>query len=756
VTSSIARRNEDLVDEIVNAIGVMLPDVSPEVAAEAVAVSARNGPALRALLDSLNAREDALGSGGAISPAFVKLALALHDRGAAGVVVPGCARCGRVTRDPRRVDGVVGVVCQSCYQDSRRRECTSCRRVGRVAVVTDAGPICGRCYQRDTARHEVCVGCGNSRRVAHRDQDRQPRCGRCYPRPKRTCARCGALAFTEAVTDAGPVCSRCHPKPQRQCGRCGRVRAISRRATGDNPDLCYSCDRGPVDTCGFCGREASRVGRRDGLPYCNRCYLRPQHRCAFCGDMGTITVKWASGAVCTSCYPRLRREHHACPHCGKQGTLTEIDADGGPVCATCAGSGPIYTCGRCQGPSDGHIRGRCASCALAERIDVLLSGPTGEVPESLQGIRKALCEWPNPRSVLTWLNRSQSIMLLAALTQRNGDLSHADLDAFPPSKFAHHLRRALVHARALPERDEALERVKLWLDDLLAGKPAEQVQLVRPFAQWVVLRRARQRSQRRPTTEAGASWARQRVRSALDLLAWLAARGTAFQSLDQATLDEWLVGGRSSRYDVRDFITWATKQRLVDNDIEVPRRQIQSPAAPLNDDDRWHHLHRCIHDADLPIRVRVAGALLLLYGHLVSRIVAIREEQIEQRADGTYLSIDGHAALMPPLLAELIQQLRDLPPTPSVLAGGTRNGWLFPGLVPTQHLGINYLVKQLNSHGIRARPGRTGALIALAADLPAPVLADLLGLHINTAVRWVRRSRRDWASYVAARDEQQD
>jgi hypothetical protein len=35
--------------------------------------------------------------------------------------------------------------------------------------------------------------------------------------------------------------------------------------------------------------------------------------------------------------------------------------------------------------------------------------------------------------------------------------------------------------------------------------------------------------------------------------------------------------------------------------------------------------------------------------------------------------------------------------------------------------------------------------------LPASVLADLLGIHINTAVRWAHRAKRDWTSYLAAR-----
>ena len=46
--------------------------------------------------------------------------------------------------------------------------------------------------------------------------------------------------------------------------------------------------------------------------------------------------------------------------------------------------------------------------------------------------------------------------------------------------------------------------------------------------------------------------------------------------------------------------------------------------------------------------------------------------------------------------------------------------------------------------------------MALAADLPAAIIADLLGMHINTAIRWVRYAGRDWADYLAARAAEQD
>jgi len=105
-------------------------------------------------------------------------------------------------------------------------------------------------------------------------------------------------------------------------------------------------------------------------------------------------------------------------------------------------------------------------------------------------------------------------------------------------------------------------------------------------------------------------------------------------------------------------------------------------------------------------------------------------------------------------VADLIGQLHATATPTAVLGGrGSPASWLFPGQVPGRHLSVNGLVRQLNTHGIQARIGRSAALINLATDLPAAVLADLLGLHINTAVRWVKRARRDWASYLAARAE---
>jgi hypothetical protein len=67
-------------------------------------------------------------------------------------------------------------------------------------------------------------------------------------------------------------------------------------------------------------------------------------------------------------------------------------------------------------------------------------------------------------------------------------------------------------------------------------------------------------------------------------------------------------------------------------------------------------------------------------------------------------------------------------------------------------LDLHSLNNQLNRYGINARQARNGALAALAFDLPAAVLADFLGIHVSTAVRWVTYARQDWTAYLVARD----
>ncbi|MBO0727874.1 MAG: hypothetical protein J2P57_01360 [Acidimicrobiaceae bacterium] len=54
---------------------------------------------------------------------------------------------------------------------------------------------------------------------------------------------------------------------------------------------------------------------------------------------------------------------------------------------------------------------------------------------------------------------------------------------------------------------------------------------------------------------------------------------------------------------------------------------------------------------------------------------------------------------------------------------------------------------ELVSHGINARASRSAALFALAGQIPAPVIADLVGINDHTA--WAKLAARDWSTYIA-------
>ena len=81
--------------------------------------------------------------------------------------------------------------------------------------------------------------------------------------------------------------------------------------------------------------------------------------------------------------------------------------------------------------------------------------------------------------------------------------------------------------------------------------------------------------------------------------------------------------------------------------------------------------------------------------------------------------------------------------------------WLFPGGLPGRPA-RDALYRALRTHlPIHLHGARSAALAALATDLPAAVLANLLDLNINTANAWAVYAQYDWTTYLAARTRAQ-
>lgn len=313
---------------------------------------------------------------------------------------------------------------------------------------------------------------------------------------------------------------------------------------------------------------------------------------------------------------------------------------------------------------------------------------------------------------------------------------------------------ALVHTAILEERNEDLERIPGWLEHELADKPAAHANLARPFLHWILLRRARQRAAFRRHPASADRDLRRRVSVALDFLAWMDQRGLALADLAQEHIDDWIAGATSQRrYLIRYFLKWTTSRRLT-RELTVPSIPRQEPQSFLDEDDRWPLLQRCLTDDALPADVRAAGAITLLFGPSTERLCHLTPEHLKFDDKHAHLILGRHPVLLPPQLAELLRRLAEQPqlrPQLSRVHPGPR--WLFPGMVPGKPIPTHGMTQKLNRHGILVRTARNAALAALAADLPSPILADVTGIHRNTALRWVAYARRDWAEYLAARAE---
>jgi hypothetical protein len=734
-------------------VAPQLPD--DDIAAVLQAARAAAGRSLAELARHLSEHPDALTTGDPRCPqSLIRLTHVLHEGGHTGVVRPPCAACGAVTL-LLNASGDAGRMCGPCARQHNRKPCARCGRTARIAARRSDGAICFTCYNTDPDVVEPCSQCGQRRRPTGRRADRSPLCKSCWSAPTRTCIGCGQVRSTALITAEGPVCPSCYTRsyrPRRECGRCGHVRLIMKRATADHPDMCRSCHRGREEVCSACGRTRPRRRGPDGTWLCQSCAPQSRDRCCRCDRVRVVAARWPIGAVCKSCYHAILNNPSECSRCRASRPLLARDTVGAPICGPCAGIDAAYICTRCGHSGHPFRAGLCAYCVLHDRLHRVLAGPDGTVSPQLQPVVAALAAAQRPRSVISWLGHSPSVAVLARLAAATGEaISHERLDELPPGRNEYYIRQLLITTGVLPERDDDLERLPAWLDNTLAGKPDKHARLIRPFAHWFLLRRARRRAALRRQPAVAGDYLRTQITIALTLLAWLDEQDLTLADLDQPSLDAWLADGNTNSYNIRNFLIWAAA-RSIAPELLIPVRPRQKPEQLLDETQRWNLLQRCLTDDTIDLGTRAATALLLLFGLPISRIRHLTTDQLDIGATSSFLRVGRHPLLLPPRLAKLLQQLADTPHTAARISTSDDTArWLFPGLTPGRPTSQLAFTHRLRDLGVNARTARNAALMSLAVDLPVPILADVLGLHTATAERWAHLAQRDWTAYIAER-----
>jgi hypothetical protein len=467
-------------------------------------------------------------------------------------------------------------------------------------------------------------------------------------------------------------------------------------------------------TCSICGRSAScEISQATSRPWCKACQKR-RARCAGCGRVELI----------------------------RAGTLTT------PLCATCTRPDPSFwrgcpACGRPQLSTRS-----CTRCNLRQRLAALLADGGG-VRAELRGLHDTLADSERPNLVLAWLNKTATASILRDFGTGQRALSHAGLDELPASKPVEHLRAILVATGTLPPRDEHLARLERWIARTLAERSdPEHRQLLHRYAVWHLLRRLRQRTNTTHATCAQVVTVKRHVKAAIALLDGLATRGHTLAGARQGDLDNWLTSGQAShRREAGHFVRWAKRHKLTS--LEFPSTRWHGPARTIDTQARWAQARWLLHDHTLSPVDRVAGLLILLYAQTPAAVSRLTLDHAETTGHQVHLRLGREPVTLPEPLAGLVLNLIARRRGHAALGDPGASPWLFPGGRPGQPISAYQLAERLRQLGLRPAQSRTTALFGLATELPAAILARLLGIHIKVAVAWQRASAGDWTTYAA-------
>ncbi len=468
------------------------------------------------------------------------------------------------------------------------------------------------------------------------------------------------------------------------------------------------------------------------------------------GDRGYVRVP--HGRLCGACRRRLHYHPAICPGCGQLRPLGYRDPADQPVRASYAGRDrSVFACADCGREDQPYGGSRCARCILRQRLTELLTDPaSGGIHEALRPLFDTLMAGDRPQTTIYWLRRPPGVAprLLQRMASGQMAISHAAFEQLPSDRAHNYLRDLLAAVGVLPPYEPAIARIEPWLAGKLADLPADEASLVNCFARWRVLRHLRARAEQGQLTKGVINRGRTEITEAIRFLAWLREHDAGIDTLDQTFLDRYFHAHPARTHTLSTFLNWLLPQPGRP-ELEQPAHRQAAPNVTVSDEERWRSVELLLHDDSIRRYVRIAGLLTLLFAQPLTTICRMRTHQVRLDPDHVLVTFDREAVLMPPGLDDLIRQHLGRRGRASYVSRD--NGWLFPGGIPGQPLQTENVRAQLVELGIKPHDNRKIALFQLAATIPTPVLADLIGIAPKTAVRWATLNSRSWSAYIAER-----
>jgi hypothetical protein len=140
--------------------------------------------------------------------------------------------------------------------------------------------------------------------------------------------------------------------------------------------------------------------------------------------------------------------------------------------------------------------------------------------------------------------------------------------------------------------------------------------------------------------------------------------------------------------------------------------------------------------------------LILLYAQRASTISRLSVHDVAD-GDEVLLRLGRVPVVLPGPVGDLMRQLVANRDGHATIGSNSGSPWLFPGGRPGQPISAPQLIERLQGIGIYPGDARSAALFQLAGEIPAAILARMLGIHIGLAVKWQRVASGDWTGYAA-------
>ena len=341
--------------------------------------------------------------------------------------------------------------------------------------------------------------------------------------------------------------------------------------------------------------------------------------------------------------------------------------------------------------------------------------------------------------MLAWLQNSPAAGTLSLLVNGEVAISHEALDDHDVGQASAYLRSWLVGHGILEPREERLARFERWADSQLQRVDEQPDRAhVAAYARWKLgpeLARKLRSGHARPSSH---RFIYAKLRTAIRLTDWLHDKGLTLSDIRQALVDDWLTNKPSRALPTRAFLDWA-HQADITPAMHVPRAPARTSTTPTDHATRLAQTRTLLEDDSLEPPARIAGCLVLLYGQPVTRIVTLRSDDVNLKNGQVLLRLGQEPIEVPERLGALLSDARERATGP----------WLFPGAKPGTHIGPERIRRRLRELHIHPASSRPAALLALAASVPAPILAELLGYCDDTANHWRRAAGGDWARYAS-------